>query len=238
MSILERLGLESDEATVYLDLLRHGSSTITDMARRTGLHRPNVYKRVGVLQRKQLVTHAVKGKTKFYAAESPEKLRSLVDQLQSQIDQELPELQALYEKKSNRPKLKYLEGIDGVKFVLEDLAQVAKKGEVYYRYSSRKPSTNVRKFIPKKYREAREKKQLERFVITSQTLKDTKNPRLERHIKVVPPSFDLFDHDITQIIYADRVAFLDYNTNTAFIIENEKLAQFQKKVFQLLFSKL
>ncbi len=57
-------------------------------------------------------------------------------------------------------------------------------------------------------------------------------------MKIVPRNFDLFEYDATELIYADKIAFVDYNTETAVIIENPKLAEFQKKIFKLLFMKL
>lgn len=97
-------------------------------------------------------------------------------------------------------------------------------------FSAWRPSTSVRKL--------RDQKQLERFVITNAATQERKKPRLEKSVKIVPRNFDLFEYDATELIYADKIAFVDYNTETAVIIENPKLAEFQKKIFKLLFMKL
>lgn len=54
-------------------------------------------------------------------------------------------------------------------------------------------------------------------------------------IKVVPEKYGLFDYDITQIIYEDKVAYIDYNTETTFLIENPLIDDFQRKLFRILF---
>jgi hypothetical protein len=111
---------------------------------------------------------------------------------------------------------------------------------VYYRYSSAK-ITGVEKrqnYLSRKYRLLRDQKQLERKVITNVANKAGKHTRHEREIKVVPPDFDLFEYNISQIIYGNKVAVIDYNTETAVLIENPTIARFQQKIFELLFRKL
>src|SRR3989344_3480754 len=113
-----------------------------------------------------------------------------------------------------------------------------KKDHVFYRYSSAKDAVKNEKYLPKNYRAIRDQKQLQRFVIANENTMVGKKPRLERAVKFIPNNYGLFDYDITQIIYGDKVAFLDYNTETAFIIENSIIAEFQKKIFKLLYDKL
>lgn len=84
----------------------------------------------------------------------------------------------------------------------------------------------------------RDQKQLERKVITNIPNKESKHVRLEREIKVVPPDFDLFEYSVSEIIYGNKVAVIDYNTETAVVIENATIAKFQQKIFELLFRKL
>ena len=75
-------------------------------------------------------------------------------------------------------------------------------------------------------------------MITNLPNKLQKRPRLEREVKAVPPDFDLFEYNVSQIIYGNKVAVIDYNTETAVVIENPTIAKFQEKIFQLLFRKL
>ena len=75
-------------------------------------------------------------------------------------------------------------------------------------------------------------------MITNLPNKMGKRPRLEREIKVVPPDFDLFEYNVSQVIYGNKVAVIDYNTETAVVIENPTVARFQGKIFELLFRKL
>ena len=59
-----------------------------------------------------------------------------------------------------------------------------------------------------------------------------------KSILAVSASLDIFDYDVTQIIYKNKVAFIDLPTSTAWIVENERFARFQERLFRLLFEKL
>lgn len=79
---------------------------------------------------------------------------------------------------------------------------------------------------------------MQKFVITNEATESRRRNRIERYAKVVPKSFDPFEYNITQIIYGNNVAFIDYDSETASLIENPTFARFQRQIFKLLFSKL
>jgi len=108
---------------------------------------------------------------------------------------------------------------------------------MYFRYSSAL-ALNREKFIPKDYRSVRDKKGLERLIITNESTRGLHVKRLGREVKAVPADFDLFEYNISQLIYGNKVSLIDYNTKTAITIENAMIAEFQKKIFKLLFKKL
>jgi hypothetical protein len=95
-----------------------------------------------------------------------------------------------------------------------------------------------KEYLPKNYREKRDKKQLERYVIMSSRAAQIKKQRLERDLIVIPEDFDEFEDDIFMSIYANKVAYIDFNSESSIIIENKQIANFQKKLFRLLFKSL
>ena len=238
---LQRLGLSEKQSACYLALLLHGPQSISELARRTGLYRTDIYQTMPTLLSEGLVSALPRGKNKKYVAESPKKLEARFLELSNQFDDEMTTLAALHkDKEGTRPVVKYVEGVNGIRSLHDDIVMSLKKGDVYYRYSSSKVGEREwrGKFLSKKYSIIRDQKQLERKVITNLPNKLRKRNRLEREIKVVPPDFDLFEYNITQFIYGNKVAFVDYNTETGIIIENPIIAKFQEKIFQLLFRKL
>lgn len=238
---LEKLGLEKHESVVYLALLEYGRSSVSELSRRTGLYRTQVYDALSGLTREELVTVSPKGKYKVYAAESPKLLEKKFLDLSNRFDEEIAELTVLHRSPEVcRPVVKYIEGQKGITAIHDDIVTTLKRGDIYYRYSSSKVTEHEwrHNYLSKKYRLLRDQKKLERMVITNLPNKLQKRPRLEREIKVVPPDFDLFEYNISQVIYGNKVAVIDYNTETAVVIENPTIAKFQQKIFQLLFRKL
>ena len=237
-AILSAIGLDEKSSKIYLSLIETGPSLISSIAKHAGLHRPAIYQSLPILLRLGLVTVATKGKQKLYIAEAPEKLRSLLGQLTNEFDNLIPELHAAYHAKEKKPLVKFLEGKEAITFVLDDLVTSLKKDDVFYRYSSAKDAAKSEKYLPRDYRAIRDQKNLQRFVIANENSMVGKKPRLERAVKFIPKNYGLFDYDISQMIYGDKIAFIDYNTETAFIVENPILAEFQKKIFKLLYDKL
>lgn len=237
--LLKKLGLIDSEIGIYFYLLERGSAlSISDLAKGIGSFRPIVYKALSLLLEKGMVASVVKGKRKHYIAEHPEKIRRMLTDLTIDVEETLPDLEDIYKQPKNKPIIKFLEGKKGLTSVFADLVDSLKRGDVYYRYSSSTDIENTNSYLPNDYREKRDNKNLERYVINSTYVESTKEPDLNRNTKVVPPEFDQFSQNIVQIIYGSKVAVLDINTETAFIIENEQFADFQKKIFKLLYGKL
>lgn len=236
--LLGTLGLSPEESAAYLALLEHGPANVSDISRQTKLHRPAVYQVLPELMDRGLVTSVPHGKQKWYAAEPPDKLHSLLETARSEFDKLLPDLERAFAVNAKKPVVKSLDGIQGIRFVYDDLLRTLKRGDIFYRYSAQHEFAAGERYLPKDYRERRDAKGLQRFVITSSSVMKKKRPRLERAIKVVPPKYGLFDFGITQLVYGDKLAFIDYNTDTATIIENPVIAKFQATLFKILFDQL
>lgn len=238
INILQRLGLDEKEAAIYMALLHLGPSSVSSISKETGLHRPTIYKFLPSLVKRGLITLVPKNRREVYAAENPHKLKGVIDSLAEEFKNALPDLEETYNSKGKKPVIKYLVGKEQIKFIYEDLVRTLNRGEVFYRYSSTKDGKKDVSWIPKDYKKLRDEKKLERFVITSEEGAKYKKPKLERSTRVVPRQYGLFDYDVTQVIYADRLAIIDDNTETAFIIENKTIAEFQKKIFKIIFDSL
>jgi len=237
-NILVNMGLSEKESAVYLTLLETGPATISTIARHSGIHRPLIYKAIPGLEEKRLITKGPKGKTTQYIAESPERLNSLFGEFEDRFYDLLPQLKSIHNTASKKPIVKFLEGKKGIISVFNDLTFTLGKGDMFYRYSSAKDVNKAEEYLPSDYRKKRDNKKLERLLITSERQAKTKKPRLERNIKTIPEKYDLFDDNITQLIYGNKVAFIDYDSETATVIESKPFADFQRKIFKLFYKKL
>jgi sugar-specific transcriptional regulator TrmB len=235
-TLLQAIGLNKTEIGIYMDLLTYGTQTISSISRTSKLHRPAIYRALPHLKEKGLISERQVGKLTHYAAEPPERLRSLLDVVHEELNTVIPQLNQLQSNK--KPIVKRLDGKAGVHAVYEDILQSLKKGDEFYRYSSENSEHILTVGLPKNYTTVRDAMQLERLVISSPDYVASREPSLEESLRVVPDEFLPFSYGISQIIYGDKIAFIDYTQPIATVIENPTIAKFQKDIFMMLFRKL
>ena len=56
--------------------------------------------------------------------------------------------------------------------------------------------------------------------------------------KVIPTNEDQFEYGIAQLIFGNTVAFIDYVTETAIVIEGARFAKFQSAIHRSLYARL
>lgn len=237
-ALLRQLGLSKNATLVYLALLKSGPETIARIAINAGIERPLVYKALPELVKGGLMAKAPRGKRSYYSARSPGKLRELLSALTTSLEHTLPTLEERFALSGDRPHVTYLEGRTGIVSVYEDIIETLPRGGVFYRYSSGLGARKHEHYVPKDYRAKRDAKKLERYVITNKQTAARKSSRLERAVKSIPEGSDLFAYNVTELIYGTKTAFVDYNTESAIIIENPIIAKFQERLFKLLYQRL
>lgn len=233
---LKTSGLPEREILVWYALAKSGPAHITQIAERTKLHRPAIYAQLDTLIEKGLVKERVGTGRRYYQMTGIDVLltwckkqqgafaRSLA-QLQKQVGPSLPEDVQIYRGKDIRK-------------VWEELARSSKK-TVFYRYDGYPATFFVDPYIPKEYIKSLQSHGLERFVITNRALRNRAyQKRVECASRVLPESFDSFEQGISQFIYRDKMAFIDFTTETAYVIQNKVLADFQRRLFKYLYHTL
>jgi len=238
--LLQKLGLSDEESRIYLSLLDLGSANISEIAKGSGLYRPVIYKYLPGLIAKGLVSQSKMGKRAVYSAESPRSLEKQIDNMREEFDQALPSLLSSYKTRCKKPIIRFFRGKKGIAFIYEDMVNTCEKGDVIYRYESPKDYKKNKKYYPALYfaKAGCKHSEIEKFVITNEKTQEIRSQQLERYSKPIPASYDPFDYNITQLVYGNKVAFIDYDNETASIIEGASFAQFQIKLFKLLFNKL
>ena len=236
--LLHQAGLSKKEAAIYASLLENGQQSIMGLNRTTQINRPALYEVLPRLERKELISR-VKVQNRYqYVAESPKRL---LNQYQESVKEQTAGLTNLAEQFSEsgsaRPTVKYLEGEAGMEFVFDDVIYTLPVGGEFYRYSAR-ADVKTKRFANTYYAKNRDSRKLERLVITSHRKAAGKVPKLERSVRAIPEQFDLFEDNISLLIYGPKTAYIDYSSKTSFIIESEKIARFQHKLFRLLWKQL
>ncbi|MCI5050728.1 MAG: helix-turn-helix domain-containing protein [Candidatus Pacebacteria bacterium] len=237
-NILQQVGLSSVESSVYLCLNLHGALSISDIEKNTSHHRPAIYTAISSLLEKGLLIEIIEGKRKKYSAAKASRLYHIMDTIEENLNTIIPDLSYNQAKNSSKLIVEHHEGKKGIAHAFLDVVETLNKGDHFYRYSSAKDQINVDSYVPKKYRTLRDNKNLSRDVITNRNSGNQKKLRTNRNIKFIDSEENQFKQNIVQFIYNNKVSFLDFNTDNAYIIENEEVAEFQKNIFQTLFDKL
>lgn len=239
LRILEWIWLSKNHSIIYLKLLEYWKSTITDLSETTLLHRTQLYRLLPYLIESGFVLLTIEWKKKYYFPASPSIINDAYRELQEQTKSNISLLEDMYSNIDKKPEIVYNQWKNWITNLFNDIVESTRKWDVFYRITSEVDTEKINSvYLPKDYREKRDKKDLERYVIMSSKSAKIKKNRLEREIKIIPDKIDEFQDDILMTIYANKVWFIDFNSETSIIIENKQIAEFQKKLFKLLYKSL
>ncbi len=226
---LMMLGISETESTIVLEVLKKEELTISNLAKKLSLSRTTVYKHVDVLVKKDILEQP-SGKL-TYRIKNKDEIKKHISSNLVQAEEET--LFLLEQKKAEIPEIHIYNGINDMESIYEDIGVSLKKGDVYYRYTSRKEDTKKSKL----YTDMKKRKDIERLVITSVEKAGSKKHDPNRFIKTVPKDF-AFDDNVSLIVYGNKIAHIDHKTSSAITITSKSMARFQEKIFKLLWTKL
>ncbi len=230
--LLKKFGFSENESQVYLATLESGLSSAQNIARVAGIKRTTTYSVLSYLVNRGVVGKSkIRNKTRFLA-ESPDRLLRLIGELQNDMKNILPELQAIYNKKEVKPKIYFYEGENAIRRVYEDTLQ-EKPTEILewntnaffdrlskeYNYIEQRVAHGI------KARRIASKGSLwesEHKLRDSKELADT---------RIVPK--EDFDPQIEINIYADKLALMNYAENMSVIIESKAIADAMRQIYEL-----
>lgn len=242
-AVLKKYGLLEKEIKIYLAVLRLGPSSVRRLANESGVNRGTTYDILKKLTADGLVNYYAKGKRNFIA-EDPRKLADAIEERQEKlkrvkvsIEDILPELKSIYDNAENRPKVKYFEGKEGVKIVLQDILDTMEKYDAnkYLVYSV----SEVRKILVESFPEFTDKRI--KANITVKVLAIGKGGKLCGLDERKWISKEATQAQTYTLIYRGRVAFISLQAESepiSVIIEDPGLFETQSLVFNHLWEKV
>lgn len=238
IGILESIWVSENGAKLYLELLEHGESSIAKLTKLSSLYRMEIYRQLPFMLETWLILEVIRGKRKNYIAANPYKIQDMYQEKQEQNEIHIEKLVQQYSYLDKKPRVIYQEWKKALSFVFSDIVNSLSKWDVFYRISSERDVSKANTYLPKDYRKKRDAKQLERYVIMSESWSQSKSPRLERELITIPPELDEFEDNISLTIYGNKIAYIDFETETSIIIEQAALVDFHKKIFRMLYMSL
>ncbi len=240
---LARLGLKDKEVTVFSTLLELGPQSAGVVSRRTGFTRGTTYMILDTLVAQGLISRIVKSGVHSYAAMTPEDLLKVVrakkrdlDHQEQEIENMLPHLNMMMKKHMVRPKVRYFEGGDGVKTVMNETLTSKETILSYANMDAWKISPHLHDFI----RGYCYRRSFEAKIPLKCLMYDT--PTARQHFSTGHANFEInfipkevsFEASIINI-FDNKVIMISLEAGNlcGIIIESQEIASTQKAIFEL-----
>lgn len=117
---LAKLGVHGKQARFYLAALELGQAPVRMIAEKSGIGRTTAYDVLAKLQQQGLVSQVEKGGVRYVTAEDPARLLRILDERRQTLEGLLPELRSVYNLSTVKPRIRFYEGVEGIKTVLYD----------------------------------------------------------------------------------------------------------------------
>jgi len=246
---LEKFGFSPKESKIYLTALELGSSSVIQIAQKARINRGTTYDILESLIKKGLISYFIKGKKRYFAAEKPERLLDVlenqrkelltkeeeIEKRQQEIKELLPELRSIYNLPTEKPKVRFFEGKEGILNIYEEILQ--ETDEVWF-YGAFKDLFHVfPNFISMIKRQIKAGLKIRDLVTRSkEALKVRvlyKKPKQE--MRFLPKGLGLTTDNM---IYGNKFAMISFGQKMhGVVIESREIVQTQRKIFEILWEK-
>jgi sugar-specific transcriptional regulator TrmB len=235
---LVSLGFSDKETGVYMGLLTIGRGTVSEIARRAHINRTTGYDILNTLVAKGLSSMSGKEPKQEYSAEAPEKILKLLEEkirgetaALERAKEVVPRLAPLYQA-GNRPRVRFYEGIEGLKEVYEDTLTSHEEIRAYANVE------DMHKTLPAyfpRYYERRAKKGISIRAIIPNNEYGCERARHDseeaRDTALIPQKDYYFSPEIN--IYDNKVMIASWREKLGIIIESKEIAEAMKSMYEL-----
>ncbi|MFH1030543.1 MAG: helix-turn-helix domain-containing protein [bacterium] len=247
IKLLTNTGLTNAQAEILACVLEFGEQKASEIAKKIKRPRGVVYNgleeliEMGLAEKKENNRQIAR-----FRAEHPSKLEKLLDlrkkdleQNKKQFENELPNLISLYNLTVNKPGVRFFEGEEGIKKVLED--NLKSKTEIYTLVNLKAVDENLKK-INDEYVERRIRLGIKKKVIAEDTLYNRKfaNDFKDELTKFKFISKKLYPFETIMQIYDNRISYqtIERENKIAILIEDKNIYQMHKSFFEFMWDSL
>ena len=240
---LKYLDLSVEEIDIFLATLQLGSASVLEIAKRVKIPRSTVYLHIDSLIQKKLLIQSIKGKKRRLVAQPPEKLIELAEDktclLHNSINllkQELPQLKAIYNAPAAKTKVRYYEGVEGVKEIYEE---TLKASEINVHCLTQNAREIMGGYLDKYFVRV-----IRRMIKTREIVSDSKNDQQyqrdfstsRNEIVCVPGRHFPRDINTDYLVWGNKIAFITYKSGipAGVVIEDEEIARLEKSRFEMI----
>ncbi len=219
--VLQNFGLTEAEVKLYLELLKGGEATATQLARKTNTNRTFTYDRLKKLLDSGLASSVVKDNKKYFQAAEPGHLLGILREKEEQVKAVLPELEGLKAPAQVGPKVELFSSKKGIRTALN---QVLREGREVLIHGSLRRFKEIMVEYYDIWNTRREREKITAKVLT--------NDDLTIPLGVVDLLPEEEESSITTFTFGNKVIIcLWSDIPVAILIESEGIAQDNRRSF-------
>lgn len=226
---LQKLGLNLNEARVYLALLRLGEAQAGKISKKAGINRTTTYDSIERLIEKGLVSYTVQANKKVFQAVSPSEFINQIKEKQKTAEEILPELKQLFNETKNKEESNIYKGRKGIRTILNDILNYKE----YIAFGSSGKFLEIMKHDFILFQKQKKDKKIEARVILSESSRKTEQVKLAyTNFKFIPNEFTA---PTTTFVYGENIAIIIWGENPiATLIKSSEVSSSYKSYFELL----
>lgn len=230
---LENYGLDKREGKIYLQLLKEGQSTASQVAKETNILRQTTYELLDKLIKKGLVVEIIKNKVKNYQAKDPEIFEIILNEQKEAMKKTIPNLHSIQKKQTPDQHVELFQGITGLKSIYTTL--IKDKPKELLEFGNSESFIEILKFyFVQNYMQKRiENKTILRLItepgernekLYGTNKKKYRKTKYHSKLKETNTATYIYDNKVIQITLTSKPIGI--------IIENEAYAKTQKILFE------
>ena len=127
ISKLKKLGLNSNEAQVYLSCLELGESNLSSITERAGMPKTTVYETLRQLHARGFISIFLKKKKRIFVVSNPNIFQEIIHEQSLVAKDILPTLNALYHTINQATNIRLLEGESGLRVITNEILEEAQE---------------------------------------------------------------------------------------------------------------
>ncbi len=233
---LQKIGLSKKEADIYLTCLEYGPTTITNIARLSGYKRPTLYNLMEGLLQKGFVIIVRRNSKTYYDVEKPKRLLTVLHAREKELEQALPELEIIKNRKQPLPEVEIYDADEAIKNLYDDIYnQLNSRTETCFLTSISDLKTYAPHILESYMSKIKNKNYIIRELIFDDEqgckyAKEMKALNIKHEIRLLPNDFPIYN-DIA--LYNGKVSIFSFKIrSSATMIDNLEIAATLKSLFE------
>jgi sugar-specific transcriptional regulator TrmB len=229
---LQDIGLNKNEAKIYIALTEIGQTTIGDIAKKSKVHRTNVYDAIENLVNKGLVSLILKDNIRYYQPTDPDNLMNMIQEKEEKVKNLLPQLRMLQGLSNDKSEASIQEGLEATRRALDSL--LVYKSEILVMGAPSHVDQLLGPFLANFHKRRVEMKIVMKHLSNTDAQDRIKYLKTLKYtpVRVLPSAYN---SPVATIIVGEEVKFIQFIENPVIItIKNKNMVDGYRKYFYYL----